>query len=166
MHCSTEAVTLGGAEPLIILAGQPNVGKSVLFKRLTGRYAAVSNYPGTTVEITKGESMLGGLKLTVIDAPGINSLQPEADDERVTRSLLLNTHAHSVVQVADAKNLSRALFLTLQLGELGVPLVLALNMADEAHRKGVRIDAERLAERLETGVVLTVATSGQGVDTL
>ncbi|HET9493062.1 MAG TPA: ferrous iron transport protein B, partial [Chloroflexia bacterium] len=151
---------------LVILAGQPNVGKSVLFKRLTGRYATVSNYPGTTVEVTRGTAALAGRRLTVVDAPGINSLQPLTPDEGVTRSLLLRRDAEAVVQVADAKNLSRALFLTLQFAELGIPIVLDLNMMDEAHRRGVSVDADRLASLLGVDVITTVATSGHGIDAL
>jgi ferrous iron transport protein B len=149
-----------------MLVGQPNVGKSVLFKRLTGQYVTVSNYPGTTVEVARGKALVGGQRVELVDAPGINSLQPLAADESVTRSLLLERHARAVVQVADAKNLSRALFLTLQFSELGIPLVLDLNMADEAHRRGVHVDGDLLCSLLGVPVVSTVATSGHGIDTL
>ncbi len=164
-HAAKSAV-LPGQEGLVILAGQPNVGKSVLFKRLTGRYATVSNYPGTTVEVTRGTAALAGRRLTVVDAPGINSLQPFTPDEGVTRSLLLQRDAESIVQVADAKNLSRALFLTLQFAELDNPLVLDLNMMDEARRRGVSVDAGRLSSLLGVDVVSTIATSGHGIDAL
>jgi ferrous iron transport protein B len=153
-------------ESLVILAGQPNVGKSVLFKRLTGQYVNVSNYPGTTVEVAQGKATFNDRRLTLLDAPGVNSLQPMAADEHVTRQLLLKRNARSVVQVADAKNLSRALFLTLQFAELDIPLVLDLNMVDEAQRRGVRVDAERLSSLLGIDVVCTVATNGQGLNTL
>lgn len=165
-HTSTPAgafTSTAGDEPLFILAGQPNVGKSVLFKRLTGQYVTVSNYPGTTVEVARGRASFGDSRATVVDAPGINSLQPMADDENVTRGLILERQARAVVQVADAKNLSRALFLTLQFAELGIPLVLDLNMADEARHRGVSIDVARLSELLGIDVVSTVATSGKGV---
>jgi ferrous iron transport protein B len=167
VNCHGEAAGFTGAtESLIILAGQPNVGKSVLFKRLTGRYVTVSNYPGTTVEVARGQATFGDGRTMVLDAPGINSLQPQADDEHVTRSLLLKERTGAVVQVADAKNLARALFLTVQFAELDVPLVLNLNMADEARRRGVRIDVDHLAATLGVEVVPTVATSGQGVQML
>jgi ferrous iron transport protein B len=167
MGChAAESAVLPGQEGLVILAGQPNVGKSVLFKRLTGRYATVSNYPGTTVEVTRGTAALAGRRMTVVDAPGINSLQPLTPDEGVTRSLLLQRDAESVVQVADAKNLSRALFLTLQFAELDIPLVLDLNMMDEARRRGVSVDAGRLSSLLGVDVVSTIATSGHGIDAL
>jgi ferrous iron transport protein B len=167
MGCHTAEPEVSPAqEGLVILAGQPNVGKSVLFKRLTGHYATVSNYPGTTVEVTRGSAALAGRRLTVVDAPGINSLQPLTPDEDVTRSLLLRRDAEAVVQVADAKNLSRALFLTLQFAELDIPIVLDLNMMDEARRRGVSVDAGRLSSLLGVDVVTTVATSGHGIAAL
>lgn len=162
--CTTNLIAAG--TPQVMLVGQPNVGKSVLFKRLTGQYVTVSNYPGTTVEVVRGKAVVGDRRVDVLDAPGINSLQPLAADEGVTRSLLLERKAEAVVQVADAKNLSRALFLTLQLAELGMPLVLDLNMVDEAQRRGVRVDAGRLGDLLGIEVVSTVATKGRGVETL
>jgi len=167
MTCHTAAAV--SSEPfasLIILAGQPNVGKSVLFKRLTGRYATVSNYPGTTVEVTQGQLVLDGRPALIVDAPGINSLTSMSDDERVTRDLLLTRSPDVVVQVADAKNLARALFLTLQFAEMQTPLVLALNMMDEAARRGFHIDTARLAEMVGIRVVPTIATRGEGIDDL
>jgi ferrous iron transport protein B len=155
-----------------MLVGQPNVGKSLLFKRLTGQYVTVSNYPGTTVEVARGRAVLKdakereGRRIDVLDAPGINSLQPLTADESVTRTLVLERKSHAVVQVADAKNLSRALFLTLQFAELAIPLVLDLNMVDEAQRHGVEVDAWRLGEMLGIEVVSTVATRGQGMEAL
>jgi ferrous iron transport protein B len=151
------------AESCVILAGQPNVGKSVLFKQLTGRYVTVSNYPGTTVEVAHGQLTVGATRRAVLDAPGLNSLQPLAADEDVTRRLLLHTRPHAVVQVGDAKNLARTLFLTLQFGELDIPLVLDLNMADEARQQGLAIEETALAARLGVEVVPTVATRGTGV---
>ena len=167
MSCHAESSPLlGTVTPMIILAGQPNVGKSVLFKRLTGRYVTVSNYPGTTVEVAQGQATLTGQTTTIVDAPGINSLLPQAEDERVTRRLLLTERPQAVVQVADAKNLARALCLTLQLAELDAPLVLDVNMTDEAEQRGLRIDYARLAERLGIEVVPTIAPRGIGVSRL
>ena len=164
MSCHAESSSLGGtATPLIILAGQPNVGKSVLFKHLTGRYVTVSNYPGTTVEVAQGQATLAGQPTTILDAPGINSLLPQAEDERVTRRLLLTERPQAVVQVADAKNLARALCLTLQLAELDARLVLDVNMTDEAEQRGLHIDYPKLAERLGVEVVPTIAPRGVGV---
>ncbi|MFN8484357.1 MAG: ferrous iron transport protein B [Anaerolineae bacterium] len=167
MSCHAEAaLPLSALDPLIILAGHPNVGKSVLFKRLTGRYVTVSNYPGTTVEVSQGQAVLDGRRTLVVDAPGINSLTSLSDDERVTRDLLLQRRPDAVVQVGDAKNLARALFLTLQFAEMDAPLVLDLNMTDEARRQGIHIDYDRLGERLGIPVVPTIATRGEGVGDL
>lgn len=149
----------------ILLIGNPNVGKSVIFGALTKRYVTVSNYPGTTVEITEG-ALPDGRK--IIDTPGTNSLTSASDDERVTAMVLFNhlDDLGAVVQVVDAKNLRRGLLLTLQLSELGIPLLLNLNMLDEAQANGVTIDKHRLATRLGIDVTSTIATQGIGVDDL
>ncbi|HVO43548.1 MAG TPA: ferrous iron transport protein B, partial [Aggregatilineales bacterium] len=161
MSCHTSAPTLPADAPTI-LVGNPNVGKSVIFGRLTGHYVTVSNYPGTTVEIAQG-SLPDGTPL--IDTPGTNSLNGGSDDERITCSLLLQKRGaiRAVVQVADAKNLRRALLLTVQLAEFGVPLVLNLNMLDEAEAHGVSIDTAHLSDQLGIEVVATVATRGTGL---
>ncbi len=149
----------------MVLVGNPNVGKSVIFSYLTGRYVEVSNYPGTTVEVARGTMKQGGREVAVVDTPGIASLVPLSEDEQVTRDILLRD-PEAVVQVADSKNLRRALFITLELSEMGLPLVLALNMQDEARERGIRLDAARLAERLGASVIETVATRRQGLDRL
>ncbi len=150
----------------VALVGMPNVGKSALFNRLTGRYVTVSNYPGTSVEIARGAAAIAGVPAEVVDTPGMYSLLPATEEERVARSVVLEGDVGVVVHVADAKNLLRTLPLTLQLAETGRPLVLALNMADEAERLGVRADTERLARRLGIEVVPIVAVTGRGLDTL
>src|SRR3989338_8390066 len=99
----------------IALVGNPNVGKSVIFSHLTGMYVTVSNYPGTTVEVTRGSGLIDGKKVEVIDTPGINSLSPTSEDEKVALEILEKEHPDLVIQVADAKNLKRTLLLTLQL---------------------------------------------------
>jgi len=147
----------------VVLLGNPNVGKSVLFGFLTGRYVSVSNYPGTTVEISHGQASVDGRKVDLMDTPGINSLVPMSEDERVTRDILLQEKIDAVVQVADAKNLRRALLLTLQLAEMGVPLLLDLNMEDEMEMRGVTIDKERLSSFLGIPVVGTVAIRKKGL---
>jgi ferrous iron transport protein B len=150
---------------VIALLGQHNVGKSVLFHRLTGRYATVSNYAGTTVEVSRGMAhRLAGA--TVVDTPGILTLPSRTEDEQATVDVLLREPLSTIVQVGDAKNLRRVLPLTLQLAETGVPLVLALNMMDEAADRGIGVDHTRLQERLGLPVVPTVATQGRGVDVL
>jgi len=149
-----------------VLVGNPNVGKSVIFGVLTGQYVTVSNYPGTTVEITQGHATLNQRKALLIDTPGVNNLIPMSEDERVTRDILLKERADAILQVADTKNLRRALLISLQLAEMGLPFVLDLNMADEARSRGIQVDASRLAEILGVDVILTVATQRQGIDAL
>lgn len=146
-----------------MLVGNPNVGKSVVFNAFTGSYVTVSNYPGTTVEVTKGVGKFGNQKLSVIDTPGINSLVPHSEDEEVTRDILSKSDIACVVQVADSKNLKRSLLLTLALMELKIPLVLNLNMSDEAKERGIKIDTKRLSEKLGIDVVETVAITGEGI---
>ena len=113
--------------PRIILVGQPNVGKSLLFNRLTGRTAIVSNYPGTTVEIDRGIVSIDARRYELIDTPGLYSLIPVTEEERITRRILLFEDPFLVIHVVDAKNLERMLPLTLQLIEAGIPAVLVLN---------------------------------------
>jgi ferrous iron transport protein B len=149
-----------------VLVGNPNVGKSVLFKNLTDHYVNVSNFPGTTVEIVQANANFDGRDFTVIDTPGINDLAQRSEDARVTRELLSEQDDATIVQVADAKNLRRALLLTLQLAELRRPTVLVLNMADELEERGGRIDTERLSQILGVPVVVTVAPRNQGTDDL
>ena len=129
----------------LVLVGNPNVGKSVLFGALTGKYVTVSNYPGTTVEVTRGTAEIAGARWHVLDTPGTNNLLPMSEDEQVTRDILLREPEYVCLQVCDAKNLRRGLLLGCQLAEAGVPFALALNMADEAAARGIRIDADRLA---------------------
>lgn len=147
----------------LALVGNPNVGKSVVFNRLTGKYVAVSNYPGTTVDLARGLGSLPGGAWSVVDTPGVNSLIPFSEDERVTRDVLLRERPDAVVNVLDAKNLRRGLRLTLELAEYGLPMVLALNLTDEALDRGITVDARRLSQRLGVPVVATVATTGDGI---
>jgi ferrous iron transport protein B len=156
------------ARPLrIVLVGNPNVGKSVIFGRLTGRYATVSNYPGTTVGVTSGRAIVAAEVCDIVDSPGVNALEGVlSEDEHVTRRLLANHEADVVVQIADARNLRRALMLTAQIAGFGLPMVLVLNMVDEARRHGIEVDAGRLALDLGVPVIETVATEGQGLNDL
>jgi ferrous iron transport protein B len=147
----------------VVLVGNPNVGKSSLFAALTGRFVTVSNYPGTTVEIARGTLRLDGVERPVVDTPGLRSLLPRSDDERVARDLLLEPGSDTVVQVADAKNLRRTLLLTAELADAGAAFVLDLNMRDEAESRGITIDEQRLAGILRVPVVTTVAPRGAGV---
>jgi len=150
----------------VILVGNPNVGKSVVFGALTGRYVNVSNYPGTTVEVTRGEARGRGTSLEVIDTPGVYSLLPMSEDERVTRDILMSEPGARVLQVCDAKNMRRSLMITTQLAEMEVPLVLAVNMADEARERGVMPRLETLEARLGVPAVPTVAVRKKGTDRL
>ena len=151
---------------VLLLVGNPNVGKSALFSRLTGKYVTVSNYPGTTVDVTRGRFRRGAVDSEVIDTPGIYSLLPHSEDEIVTRDLLLEYPEARVVLVLDAKNLQRGLVLSQQLSELGVPYCVALNMMDEALGQRFRIDIPALSSALGVPVVPTVATTGKGMKEL
>ena len=150
----------------LVLVGNPNVGKSVVFGVLTGRYTTVSNYPGTTVEVSRGSAVIGGERHTVIDTPGVNSLVPMSEDERVTRDILLSEKADRIIQVADTKNLRRALLISLQIAEMRLPFSLALNMIDEARSRGWEVDVPRLSAVLGIDVVPTIATQRWGTDNL
>jgi ferrous iron transport protein B len=152
-------------EKKIAILGNPNVGKSVIFGLLTGKYVTVSNYPGTTVEVTSGHANFDK-KLGIVDTPGVNNLLPMSEDERVTRDILLNEDIDGLVQVIDAKNLRRGLLITLQLAEMGLPFLLDLNMGDEARSRGMYMDAKELGETLGIDVVETVATSRKGISKL
>jgi ferrous iron transport protein B len=150
----------GDAERTVALVGCPNVGKSVVFGELAEAYVDVSNYPGTTVDTT--EAALGEDRLT--DTPGVYGISSFDEEERVTRDIVLD--ADAVVNVVDATHLDRDLFLTLQLLDMGIPTVVALNMMDEAEADGVDIDVDALASRLGVPVVPTVAVDGEGIGEL
>ncbi len=145
----------------VLLVGQPNVGKSVLFSRLTGVRTIASNYPGTTVGYAAGRMRFGGGSYAVVDAPGTYSLEPLDDAARVTIDLI--DAAGLVINVVDATHLERHLSLTLELLAQGKPMVVALNMSDEARHLGIEIDAARLEELLGVPVVPTVARTGEGI---
>ena len=146
----------------IVLVGNPNVGKSVIFKLLTGSYVLVSNFPGTTVEVSRGRLSLGDSVYELIDTPGVNSLIPQSEDEWVACEILLREKPDIILQVADAKNLRRTLLITSQLVEFGVPMVLILNMIDEAEDRGIEIDSEGLSGLFSIPVIETVAIFGKG----
>jgi len=165
-HSHTSSKAASGYSGWLALVGNPNVGKSVVFGALTGRYATVSNYPGTTVEVSRGTLRSGAKKIGVIDSPGVNSLVPMSEDERVTRDILLNEEVVAVLQVMDSKNLRRSLLIAVQLVEMGLPLVLALNMYDEAGEKGITIDVDGLSRTLSLDCIPTIATQRWNIDKL
>lgn len=159
-HCHSPAAALGIRDGAVVLVGNPNVGKSVVFNALTGVYVDVSNFPGTTVEITRGA--LGDTD--VVDTPGIYGVSSFNEEETVARDVVL--FADRVVNVVDAVHLERDLFLTLQLLDMGLPMVVALNMADEARREGLAIDRDLLEDLLGVPVIETVAVTGGGIGEL
>jgi ferrous iron transport protein B len=150
----------------IVLIGRPNVGKSALFNALCREYVTVSNYPGTTVEVSRGTATVGNQAVQVVDTPGMYSLHPISEEERVSLRLLFDERPSGIVHVVDAKNLERMLPMTLQLIEAGLPVVLALNMMDEAGAAGLRIDLDRLSRELGIPVIPTVSTRREGMDSL
>jgi len=164
-HCNTGNDIKSDA-PAICLVGNPNVGKSAIFGLLTGRYVTVSNYPGTTVELTMGEATIQREKYQIIDTPGVNSLIPMSEDEKVTRDILLEKKSDTVVQVIDSKNIKRGLFITLQLIEMHVPLVIDLNMRDEASNRGIDIEETVLGNMFDVPVVSSIAVQKKGISAL
>ncbi|MBM4196935.1 MAG: ferrous iron transport protein B [Gammaproteobacteria bacterium] len=157
--------------PVIAVIGNPNTGKSTLFNTLTGLRQKTANYPGVTVERHTGSLEFGGRKVDLVDLPGTYSLAAQSPDEIIAIDVLLGrvedlSPPRAVLVVVDATNLRRNLFLATQLGELGLPLVIALNMVDAAEDAGIRIDTTLLASELRASVVSVVATSGAGLEQL
>jgi ferrous iron transport protein B len=150
--------------PPLLLVGNPNVGKSVIFGALTRRYVTVANYPGTTVEVTRGVARALPNQPVVIDTPGTNSLLPHSEDERVSRDILLAEPEAVVLQVGDTKNLRRVLYLTAQLAEMGRRQLLVLNLQDEARDLGVRVESGDLERRLGIPVIPATAIRQDGID--
>ncbi len=167
-RCGCDACPFAGVKPArkLMLFGSPNVGKSVVFNQLTGAYAIVSNYPGTTVEVSRGRAQLSDAVLEVVDTPGTYSLNPLSEDEQVTQDLLLDERPDLVLHVADAKHLPRMVAMTLQLIEAGLPVILDLNIMDEAERAGMQVDLTVLQRELGIPVVATAAASGVGMERL
>ncbi len=150
----------------IVLIGQPNCGKSTLFNHLVGFKARISNLPGTTVQIERGEFKRGGKLFEIIDLPGIYSLTQGDEAENRTLKFLLEEDYDLMVNILDASMLSRGLELTLQLLKLGKPMVLVLNMVDEANRKGIHIDVKKLEKILNIPVIPAIASRGIGIKEL
>ncbi len=149
----------------LLLVGNPNVGKSVVFNRLTGVGVISSNYPGTTVEFMKGEVLIGGRNVTVVDLPGLYSLTSGAEDQLVASRMLVDSTPDLVLVVADATRLEPSIVLISQLIELGFPVLVALNMMDVARKRG-EVDVPALAKILGVPVIPTIALTGEGIDDL
>ncbi len=148
----------------VLLMGNPNVGKSVVFSRLTGVRVIASNYPGTTIGYTKGFMQLRGEKAEVIDVPGTYTLEPTSEAEEIALKML--DEGDLVINVVDATNLERNLYLTLQLLEKKIPVIVALNMWDDTEHRGIKIDLDKLRVLLGVPVIPTIAVSGQGIKEL
>ncbi|MGV8057582.1 MAG: ferrous iron transport protein B [Smithellaceae bacterium] len=160
-------ISAAGRKPLIIaVAGNPNAGKSTLINALAGARLHVGNWPGVTVEKKSAEFNYQGRSVTLIDLPGTYSLSPYTQEEVITRNYLVREKPDVIINVVDATNLERNLYFTLQLLELEIPLVLALNMYDEARQKGLRIDADKMESILGCAVIPTVATKHEGIERL
>ncbi len=160
----TESTQTDALGEKVILIGNPNVGKSVIFNYLTGKYVTVSNYPGTTVEVSTGTMSAHGKKVQVLDTPGVNSLIPMSEDEKVTRDILLKEPRSYLIQVMDTKNIRRGLLLSLQLLEMGLPFLVLLNMWDEAKSIGMEVKTQALSEILGAPILKTVATRRKGLE--
>lgn len=150
----------------VALAGNPNAGKSSLFNALTGSHQHVGNWPGKTVERKAGSYFDNGLEVELVDLPGIYSLSAYSIEEIIARDYIINEKPDAVICVTDASNLERNLYLTVQLLELGVPVVVALNMSDQAAARGLHIDTAALSESLGAPIIPTVGSRGQGIDKL
>lgn len=150
----------------VALAGNPNSGKTTLFNALTGSYQHVGNYPGVTVEKKAGKRNHRGYEITFVDLPGTYSLGSYSLEEKVARDYIVNEKPDLIIDVIDASNLERNLYLALQLIELGVPLVVALNMSDEVERQGIAIDKINLSHLLNAKTVSTIASQEKGIEQL
>lgn len=150
----------------VAMVGNPNVGKTALLNAITGGSFEVGNFPGTTVEKKEGKAKIKGVEVDFVDLPGIYSLEAYSLDEKIARDYLVNEKPDVVLNVIDATNLERNLYLTLQVCKLRIPMVIALNMVDEAKKRGIEIDVKKLQEILGVPVVETVAVESKGIDKL
>ncbi len=153
-------------ELIIAVAGNPNAGKSTLINAIAGSRLHVGNWPGVTVEKKSASFEFQGRRITLVDLPGTYSLSPYTQEEIITRDYLVTQKPDVIINVVDATNLERNLYFTIQLMELGIPFVMALNMYDEAHQKGLIIDTDKMSGMLGCAVIPTVATKREGIDRL
>lgn len=147
----------------VALAGNPNCGKSTIFNALTGSRQHVGNWPGKTVEKKEGVFKEGDLEINIVDLPGTYSLTAFSMEEIIARDFLIDEHPDAVVAVLDASNLERNLYLAVQVLELGVPMIVALNMSDIAAARGIKIDMAKLGQALQSPVVPMTASRGEGI---
>lgn len=155
------------ADITIALAGNPNAGKTTIFNALTGLRQHTGNWPGKTVEKKEGEIELDGRTINIVDLPGTYSLTAYSPEEIIARDFIIEQRPDAVINVVDATNLERNLYLTVQILELDVPVVLALNMSDDLHRNGAKINADQLSQLLgNIPVVQTAANKGMGISEL
>ncbi|MBC8511372.1 MAG: 50S ribosome-binding GTPase [Dehalococcoidia bacterium] len=150
----------------LLLMGQSNVGKSVIFNRLSGSSVIESNYPGTTVDFTEGRMRLGDEWVEIVDVPGTFSLEPKDKAEEVAVRMLEDEKEATVMCVIDSSKVERGLYMTLEIMERGYAVIIALNMADVANNANIKINAEKLERILGVPVVSTVATRGEGLKEL
>lgn len=162
--CHVETRVFGQTDLIIALAGNPNVGKSSFFNRLTGSNVETANYPGKTVALNFGTADFKNKRIGVVDLPGTYALGARSEDQWVARQAVLEDPPDAIVAIADATNLERNLYLVLQYLDLGLPLVLAVNLVDEAARSGIEIETARISDALQIAVIPTVATRGKGID--
>lgn len=153
-------------EITVAVAGQPNSGKSTIFNMLTGARQHVANYPGVTIEKRSGKYSYKGDTVILVDLPGTYSLTSYSQEERIATDFLLYEKPAVVLDIIDASNLERNLYLTFQLQEMGMPLIIALNMMDVAEARGLRIDTQKLSELLKVPVIATVGNKGKGKEEL
>ena len=150
----------------ILLIGQPNVGKSSLLNAFVGSRVTVSNYPGTTVEITKAKKKVNSTEIEFVDTPGIYSISDRSEEEKVTERALFEEDKDGIIMVVDATSLERSFYMVLQILEAGIPGVLALNFIEDAEKKGIRINCERLRKLLGIPVVPINPLTKMGIDKL
>jgi ferrous iron transport protein B len=150
----------------IAIVGNPNVGKSALFNQITATYSLVSNFPYTTITVSRAAVAIGGVNFEVIDTPGIMSLDGQSEDGLITRDILIKEHPELVVLCMNANNIRTSLILASQIFEMNIPVIVCLNMVDESSQKGIRIHTQKLEELLGVPVIETVATEGRGIKKL